>query len=73
MDASFDENSTHYVNWVVSLATPAAIKSSDLLKYSFTDEEIAAVKEGIFHDIWNEKALVYKIFATELCFAGDIL
>lgn len=70
---SFDESASHYVNWVVTTATPVALKSSEINECSATDEELNAVKQGIYHQNWNGKAVAFKIFETELCFVGDIL
>lgn len=69
----FDERAEHYVHWVVSNATPIAMKLSEIEKCSMHDETIQAVKVGIYEDVWTEIAMAYKIFATELCFSGGIL
>lgn len=58
---SFDELAEHYVNWVVTNSAPVAIKLAEIERQSAVDEVIQAVKCGI------------KIFAAELCFAGEIL
>lgn len=73
MHTSFDEGSIHYVIWVIATAMPVAIKTSEIMENSAVDEELNAVKQGVYHQNWDGKAAVYKIFETELCFAGDIL
>lgn len=70
---SFDELAEHYVNWVVSNATPVAIKLTEIEQHSAVDETLKAVKLGIDENTWSEKTLPFKIFTTELCFAGSIL
>lgn len=69
----FDELAEHYVNWVVSNAMPVAIKLSEIQSKSAADEVIQAVKAGMSDNIWTETTMQYKLFTTELCFAGEIL
>lgn len=70
---SFDEDSIYHINWIVATSTPIAIKTSEIIECSKTDDEILAVKEGIYFQNWNGKGLPYRIFETELCFAGNVL
>lgn len=72
-ESSFNEQAEHYVNWVVSNATPVAIKLTEVEQKSEMDDTIKAVKIGLYENIWSESAMVFKVFATELCFAGEIL
>lgn len=70
---TFDEGSEHYVNWVVTTAIPCALKMDDIIKASIEDDEIKAVKLGVYKNKWTELATPYKIFPSELCFANEIL
>lgn len=70
---SFDELAEHYVNWVSANSAPVAIKLVTIEQQSMTDEAIQAVKRGLNDGIWSEAALPFKLFAVELCFAGEIL
>lgn len=70
---SFDEGTEEYVNWIVNESTPVAMKLSEIQEQSLLDAEIQAVKTGIYEDQWTDEIKLFKIFSTELCFAGDIL
>lgn len=70
---TFDEGSEHYVNWVATTAKPVALKMDEIIKESVNDEEIKAVRMGVYKQQWTELASPYKIFQNELCFAGEIL
>lgn len=72
-DITFDENAEHYVNAIVSLATPVALKLIDIQNESAADETIQKVKKALETGEWSESVNAYKLFATELCFAGEIL
>lgn len=70
---SFDELEEHYVNWVVTSSAPVAIKLAEIELQSTADETIQAVSCGIYDSVWSDAAMPFKLFATELCFAGKIL
>lgn len=70
---SFDELAEHYVNWVVANSAPVAIKLTEIERESLADEVIQAVQGGINDQSWSEVTMPFKLFATELCFAGGIL
>lgn len=71
--STFDENAEHYVNWIAELATPKALKTIEIIEHSLNDPLIVAVKAALYDNIWPEELKPFKLFATELCFAGDIL
>lgn len=70
---TFDEVSEHHVNAIVEASAPVAIKITEIEEHTINDAEIQAVKKGIYENKWTEEAAAYKLFETELCFAGDIL
>lgn len=70
---SFDEANEHYVNSITALAAPVAIKLSEIQELSEADETILAVKNALYDNLWTESAKPFKVFETELCFAGNIL
>lgn len=70
---TFDEGAEHYLSWVASAATPVAIKLQEIQQQSLNDDEIKAVRMTIYEDQWTEKAMPYKTFKEDLCFAGDII
>lgn len=55
------------------MATPTAVRLDEIEKSSAASETIGAVKRGIYSEQWNELAMPFKIFASELCFSGNIL
>lgn len=69
----FDDNTEPYVNHIAALSTPTAIKFGEINEMSLMDEEIQAVKASLATNQWNGKARPFKVFGTELCFAGDVL
>lgn len=70
---SFDYGAEEYVNAISSLAAPVAIKLTEIQEESATDETILAVKDALLNNNWPNKAISFKPFVTELCFAGNIL
>lgn len=70
---SFDECAEHYVYWVVSNARPVALKITEIEQASDIDESIQSVRVALDQGMWSEDASPFKLFATELCFAGKIL
>lgn len=70
---AFGELAEHYVNWVVSNSAPVAIKLAEIERQSAASQVIQTVRMGIDDDVWTESTMAFKIFAIELCFAGDIL
>lgn len=70
---TFDEEAEHYVNWVAEQATPKALKTSEIVEQSKMDPLILAVKTALYDNVWPDELKPFKLFATELCFAGDIL
>lgn len=69
----FDTGTEVYVNHIAAIATPVAIKFGEINELSQNDDEILAVKNGLTNNRWNEMAKPFKLFETELCFAGDVL
>lgn len=69
----FDEHSEHYVNWIINLVTPKIIQTNDIIEYSIEDKTIKAVKTAVYHNTWTDNLKPFKLFESELCFAGDIL
>lgn len=69
----FDANTEPYVNHIAATSTPIAIKFGEINEASQEDDEILAVKNGLATNKWNEMAKPFKLFETELCFAGDVL
>lgn len=64
----FDENAEHYIHQIAIHAAPTALQITMIKEC-----EIQAVRKGLFDNNWIEESKPYKIFETELCFAGDIL
>lgn len=73
MQESFDDGSEHYVNWIASAAVPNAFQLTDIEEQSETDETTKALKAAVYEGKWNKELAPYKVFETELCFAGNIL
>lgn len=69
----FDVGTEIHVNHIVATATPVAIKFGEIDELSSDDDEILAVKKGLATNDWNGKAIAFKVFETELCFAGNVL
>lgn len=69
----FDYATEKYVNHIVSLAVPTAIKLDEIIMASESDQVLQEVKIGLTENSWSERATVYKHFETELCFSGSIL
>lgn len=65
--------SEHYVNWIITVAEPRAIKIREIQDESAKDASLQAVKDGLHQNKWNELAIPFKPFEMELCFKGDIL
>lgn len=70
---TFDEYTEQQVNAIVAAATPTVIQLNEIEEKSKCDDIIQAVKKGIYENNWAEEVKRYKIFETELCFAGEIL
>lgn len=70
---SFDDCAEHYIAWIVSNAIPVALKLNEIEQASEVDNTIRSVQFGIEQDTWSEDAMPFKLFATELSFAGKIL
>ncbi|XP_062700623.1 uncharacterized protein K02A2.6-like [Aedes albopictus] len=69
----FEEYTEHYVNWVAINAAPVALKLTEIEQESERDEAIKAVGIGLQQGEWCEAATPFKLFCSELCFAGKIL
>lgn len=69
----FDHQTEEYVNQIVSIAAPIAIKLLEIENLSQHDETSNGVKEALDSGKWVGKAAPFKVFATELCFTGHIL
>ncbi|XP_055306981.1 uncharacterized protein K02A2.6-like [Sitodiplosis mosellana] len=72
-ETSFDYGTEEYVNHIVALAVPTAIKLEEIITASGNDEKLQEVKIGLIENVWSEKTKIYKNFETELCFGGSIL
>lgn len=70
---TFDECVEHYVHWVASNATPVALKITEIEEASAADKSIQSVRIALDQGEWSGDSLPFKLFATELCFAGKIL
>ncbi|XP_062541036.1 uncharacterized protein K02A2.6-like [Armigeres subalbatus] len=70
---TFDECAEHYVGWVASNALPVVLKMTEIEQASEADKAIQAVRVSVEQGVWSEDAMPLKVFATELCFAGNIL
>lgn len=69
----FDAGTEIHVNHIAATATPVAIKFGKINELSLNDDEILAVKNGLSTNDWNKEAGPFKVFETELCFAGNVL
>lgn len=69
----FDEESEHYVNLIATTSAPVAIKLITIKEASRDDDETQAIKTAIYKNQWPDEYAQYKMFESELCFAGDIL
>lgn len=72
-EQEFDEETEHYVSLIATYAAPIAVRLSEIDEISKTDDEILAVKRGLFDKEWLDQAAPYKIFETEFCFTNNIL
>lgn len=72
-DAYFDYGTEEYVNRITEFAAPIALKLCEIQEASKTDEAIHDVRVGLNTQVWSSKAAPFKVFETELCFAGEIL
>lgn len=83
-DASFDEKSEHYVNFITRYAVPKSFKLEEISAASKFDKEILEVKKALNsnrsdHSKWltllemDRKNITYRMNAIEFSFAGDIL
>lgn len=70
---TFDECVEHYVHWVASNAMPVALKLTEIEQASESDKSIQSVRVALDRGEWSEDLSSFKLFATELCFAGKIL
>lgn len=70
---SFDYGTEEYVNHILTNAAPIAIKLIEIETASTNDGIIREVKDGLYKNKWSERTTPYKLFETELCFAGNIL
>lgn len=69
----FDAGTEVHVNHIAATAAPVAIKFGEIDELSLNDDEILAVKNGLSTNNWSEMASPFKVFETELCFAGNVL
>ncbi|XP_055858008.1 uncharacterized protein K02A2.6-like [Episyrphus balteatus] len=69
----FDLDNEQYINYVVANAVPVALKLKEVEEASASDITIRDVKIGLAERIWSDRAGPFKLFETELCFAGNIL
>lgn len=57
----------------MDFARPQAVSLKEIIGKSTDDQEISKVKEGLYLNVWNDNAKLYKIFQSELCFHEGIL
>lgn len=62
-----------YIQWILSYAEPKAIKLQEIEAVAVKNDEIQAIKKALSENSWPENLALYKPFANELCFAGNIL
>lgn len=62
-----------YIRWILSYAEPKAVKLQEIEAVSANDDEIQSIKKALDVNIWSDSLALFKPFANELCFAGDIL
>lgn len=62
-----------YIRWILSYAEPKAIKLQEIEAISATDEEIQMIKKALNNNEWPGELALFKPFANEMCFAGEIL
>lgn len=65
--------SDQYVSWIIATAEPKAIKITEIETESEKDATFLAVKAASQDNKWNDLAMPFKPFETELCFQGNIL
>lgn len=70
---SFDDYSEYYVNWIAEQATPKALQTAEIIEHALKDNTVQALKTAIYENTWTDELKPFKIFETELCFAGEIL
>lgn len=76
---SFDDHSENFVNFIAQAAVPRKMQMIEIVEASKLDPEIAAVRKGLETANWTQLIQldasnnVYKLSATEFCFAGEIL
>lgn len=75
----FNEQAEHYVNFVVRLAVPTAMKLIEITEASKTDPDILGVKQRLTAARWESLMKMdtanstYKSYASEFCFVCNIL
>lgn len=62
----------NYINAIVEYSRPAAVSLDEIEIACSTDEEIKALKSGIFENKWDDSVNAYKVFQSEICFQGNI-
>ncbi|XP_061713508.1 uncharacterized protein K02A2.6-like [Cydia pomonella] len=62
----------NYINAIVQYSRPTAVPLKEIEAVCATDEEIMALKSGIYENKWHESISAYKAFQTEICFQGNI-
>lgn len=66
-------NNEEYISSIVEYSRPIAASLEEIKHNSKVDPEIKSVRDGIFNNIWKDKAIHYRPFESEMCFHGDIL
>lgn len=62
-----------HIHQIVEYTRPVAVSMEEIVRYSSEDPEIQKVKEGVFHNKWDEEVKLYKIFQNEFCFYEGVL
>ncbi|XP_063534905.1 uncharacterized protein K02A2.6-like [Cydia strobilella] len=62
----------NYINAIVQYSRPTAVPLKEIEAVCATDEEIMALKSGMYENKWHESVSAYKAFQTEICFQGNI-
>ncbi|CAK1604000.1 unnamed protein product [Parnassius mnemosyne] len=62
----------NYINAVVEYSRPIAVPLNEIDIASASDKGIAALKNGVFDNKWDECVNAYKAFQSEICFHGNI-
>ena len=62
-----------YIQQIVELTRPIAVKLKEIRDCSEEDPEIIRVKDGLYNNKWDDEVKTFKVFQTELYFCDGIL